>query len=174
MATKYLGSLLVISMALTHSTQAEAPIAVKIVPVASEMRDAGIPIGNVQVKFADGHVELWTKRGRCLLAKIAKGDHVGWTRYTSRSEREAPENDTLRLMVNNERWVDFRIGYPFIDDWDISPDGTSVIIKARFTHGPARFIRFDFHTQKELEQAYGGVSYSELPAWAQPFADDVP
>ncbi|MBC7981319.1 MAG: hypothetical protein H7Y36_12220 [Armatimonadetes bacterium] len=152
---------------------APMPTTVEIVPVGSDSSDTERLIGNVRVRFADGHSELWTRQGRCLLAKVTKNGLIGWTRFGERNRRGVPVNDSIRLMVSTEHWVDFRSGYPFIDDWDTSADGAALIVRSGFAHGPFRFERFDLRTQKLLEQTTE-KPYAELPAWARPLATDQP
>src|SRR5205814_8499445 len=42
------------------------PKSVTIVDVPSERRDYGTNIGNIKVRFSDGHSEVWTSLGRCM------------------------------------------------------------------------------------------------------------
>ena len=152
---------------------ATMPIAVEIVPVAGESLGSDAPMGNIRVRFKDGHTELWTKQGRCLIAKVTRNGLVGWTHFGERNHRGAPVNDSIRLMVTTERWVDFRSGYPFIDDWNTSADGSTLVVRSGFAHGPARFELFDMRTQKLLEQTTE-KPYAELPEWARVLATDQP
>lgn len=110
--------LVITAFPLGAISAATMPIAVEIVPKASQMRDSGIPIGNVRVRFKDGHTELWTKRGHCLIAKITRNGLVGWARYNELNGRAMPGNALIRLMVSTDHWVDFLSGYPYIDNWD--------------------------------------------------------
>lgn len=148
------------------------PKSVEIVPLSGS-GESETHVGNVRVRFKDGHSELWTKQGRCLIAKVTKNGLIGWTRFGERNHRGAPVNDSIRLMTSTEHWVDFRSGYPFIDDWDTSPDGATLIVRSGFAHGPCRFELFDTRTQKLIEQTTE-KPYAELPAWARPLATDQP
>jgi len=166
-------AILIGALAARLALAVDRPVAVEIVAVPAEMRDTGCRIGNVRVSFMDGRSELWTKRGRCLLAKISRGGMVGWTRYGYRNRRGAPVNDTVRLMVSNDRWVDFRSGYPFIDNWDTSQDGSRLMVQSGLAHGPRRFELFDVPSQRLLEQIVE-KPFAELPDWARTLATDAP
>lgn len=166
-------AILIGALATQAAPAGERPVVVEIVPVATEMRDAGFQIGNVRVRFKDGHSEVWTTRGQCLIAKISRNGFVGWTRYAARNRRGVPVNDTVRLMVSKDRWIDFHSGYPFIDDWDTSDDGATLIVRSGFAHGPFRFQLFDVRTQKPMEQTVERP-YDELPVWARLLATDKP
>src|SRR4051812_38351714 len=118
-------ALAVAASSLGSALAGPMPTSVEIVPVVSETGDSGLPIGNIRVRFADGHSELWTKQGHCLLPKITKRGLVGWTRYEGCDQRGGLMNDSIRLMISPTRWVDFRSGCPYIDDWDTSADGST-------------------------------------------------
>ena len=61
---------------LTASALAGTPTAkptrVSIIDVPSERRDYGTNIGNIKVRFSDGHSEVWTSLGRCMYAHVSR------------------------------------------------------------------------------------------------------
>jgi prepilin-type processing-associated H-X9-DG protein len=151
----------------------EMPVAAKIVDVPSERRDWGEPIGNIHVTFADGHAELWTLKGRCMHARHASSGLVGWTRYSSRNSYGEPVNNIVRVMISSDHWHDFQAG-PFIEDWSFTDNDTTIVIKSRGRHGPAAYRQYSLSTGKLIAAAKGITPFAELPAWAQPLADDRP
>jgi len=151
----------------------DIPVSAEIVDVPSERRDWGEPIGNVRVKFADGHSEFWTRLGRCIHVRRSESGHVGWSRYTGRNSYGEPVNNILRVMVSSERWIDFQAG-PFIEDWGFAEHDSTIIVKSRGRHGPSMIHRFSLETGKLLDSTKGSDPYKDTPDWAKPFADDRP
>src|ERR1700751_5734060 len=92
---------------------AASPTSVTIIDVPSERRDYGTEIGNITVRYSDGHSETWTSLGRCMYAHVSPTGLVGWTRYTARNHYGEPVNDTLRVRFLSGRIKDFQHG-PFI------------------------------------------------------------
>ena len=166
-------ALLLCSPCCATSLAADMPVSAEIVDVPSERRDWGEPIGNVRVKFADGHSEFWTRLGRCMDVRRSDSGLVGWSRYTERNSYGEPVNSVLRVMVSNERWMDFQAG-PFINDWNFADHDSTVIVKSRGRHGPSVIQRFSLKTGKLVDSTKGSSLYSETPDWAKPFADDRP
>lgn len=138
-----------------------------------QRRDWGQPVGNIKVKFADGHSEFWTRLGRCLHVRCSPSGLVGWSRYTFRNSYGEPVNDTLRVMASTERWIDFRAG-PFIEDWLFADQDATVIVRSRGRHGPSTIQRFSLKTGDLLDATKGSALYSETPDWAKPLADHQP
>jgi hypothetical protein len=165
---------------LTASAFAKAPTArpksVRIVDVPSQRRDYGTNIGNIKVRFSDGHSEVWTSLGRCMDAHASPNGLIGWTRYTDRNYQQQPVNDTLRVRFLNGRIKDFLAcpNGPFIEEWAFVANDSAVVIKSRGRHGPAYYIKYNLQTGKVMESVEGFPQYEQLPKWAQPFADDRP
>jgi hypothetical protein len=77
--------LFVLTATAIASPPAATPESVTIIDVPSERRDYGTNIGNIKVRYSDGHSEVWTSLGRCMYAHVSPTGLVGWTRYTSRN-----------------------------------------------------------------------------------------
>lgn len=165
---------------LTASAFAKAPTArpksVSIVDVPSQRRHYGTNIGNIKVRFSDGHSEVWTSRGKCMDAHASPNGLIGWTRYTDRNDHEEPVNATLRVRFLDGRIKDFLActNGPFIEEWAFVENDSAVVIKSRGRHGPAYYIKHSLLTGKVVESVEVSRSYENLPKWAQPFADDRP
>jgi len=165
-------TILAVSLALlltALSADAAKPSEAMIVDVPAERGDYGIPIGNVKVIFDDGHSEMWTKKGRCMLLKVSASGIVGWSFYTSRNSYKEPVNDKLRILLSEKDIRDFQ-GGPFIEDWWFTDGDTSIVIKSRERHGPAFYAKYDLKTSKCLGTASARHD-PELPEWAKPYAD---
>ena len=162
---------------LTTSDFAGAPTAkpksVTIIDVPSERRDYGTNIGNIKVRFSDGHSEVWTSLGMCMYAHISPTGLVGWTRYTGRNSYGEPVNSILRVRFRDGSVKDFQHG-PFIEQWAFADSDSAVIIKSRGRHGPAHYIKYSLRTGKLIDSVGLSTPYDRMPTWAQPFADDRP
>jgi hypothetical protein len=162
---------------LTFSALAGAPAVrpttVTIIDVPSERRDYGTNIGNIKVRYSDGHFETWTSLGRCMDAHVSPTGLVGWTRYTARNHYGEPVNDILRVRFLSGRIKDFQHG-PFIEEWAFVDSDSAVVIKSRGRHGPATYIKYSLSTGKVIDAVGRSATYDSMPAWAKPFADDRP
>ena len=165
--------LLIAAAVCAASSPSPVPRSASVVPVLSEQRDYGIPIGNIKVQFSDGHSELWTKDGRSLLPHVSRSGVVGWSRFVSRNVYGEPFNNLLRIHPPDRPSREFQVGR-FIEDWGFSDDGVSVSIKCRGRHGPSYLYQYEIGTGKLLDSITRSVPYDGLPEWAKPFADDKP
>jgi hypothetical protein len=102
--------LLVLAATPIAGTATPKPESVSIIDVPSERRDHGSSIGNIKVRFSDGHSEVWTSLGRCMYAHVSSTGLVGWTRYTSRNHYGRPVNSILRVRFLSGRIKDFEAG----------------------------------------------------------------
>jgi hypothetical protein len=118
--------------ALTATAVAGPPTAmpksVTIIDVPQERRDYATHIGNIKVRFADGHSEIWTSLGRCMDAQVSPTGLVGWTRFSERNYYQEPVNRTLRVRFLNGRVKDFEAypNGPFIEEWAFADDHSAV------------------------------------------------
>jgi len=165
--------LLLVSASAFAGVPTAKPTSVTIVDVPSERRDYGTHIGNVKVRFSDGHSEVWTSLGRCMDAQVSATGLVGWTRYTTRNYYGEPVNSILRVRFRDGTLKDFQHG-PFIEEWAFTDNDTTVVIKSRGRHGPATYIKYSLSTQKVIDAVGRSTPYNDMPKWAQPFADDRP
>ena len=94
------------------------------------------PIGNVKVTFTDGHAEMWTRLGKCDMAKVSISGLVGWARYEFRGYRNCPILNTLRVCWPDGHHLDFEASgtYPFIEEWNFADDNSAVVIESRRPH----------------------------------------
>jgi hypothetical protein len=124
------------------------PKSVTIIDVPQERRDYATYIGNIKVRFADGHSETWTSLGRCMDAQVSPTGLVGWTRFSERNYYQEPVNRTLRVRFLNGRVKDFEAypNGPFIEEWAFADDDSAVVIKTRGRHGPAYYVKYSLHT----------------------------
>jgi hypothetical protein len=165
---------------LTASAFAGAPTAkpksVTIIDVPRERRDHGTNIGNIRVRFSDGHSEVWTSLGKCMYAHVSPNGLVGWTRYTERNDYQEPVNNILRIHFLDGTIKDFQAypNGPFIEEWAFTDSDSAVVIKSRGRHGPAYYIKYSLRTGKVIESVEVSTPYDRLPNWAQPYADDRP
>ena len=162
--------LLFLTSCLTGNA-AEMPVAAEIVDVPAERRDYGIPIGNVRVRFADGHSEMWTRLGRCMQVQRSAAGRVGWTRYTNRNLHGEPVNNVLRVMTANGSWQDFQAG-PFIREWDFAIDGASVVVLSGGRHGAGMLHRFSLKAGELTGVVKESTRKEELPDWAMEFVKE--
>ena len=79
----------VVTLTLASSIAAESPRAtpksVSIVIVPSQFDTFLVQTGNVNATFRDGHTEVWTHEGDCLMAKLSRRGNVGWVRIDKKS-----------------------------------------------------------------------------------------
>jgi hypothetical protein len=164
-------ALLAILLVLAAASMPVVPQSAVIMPVLSEQKDMGFPIGNVVVTFTDGHHEYWTKEGRASYPKVSNSGIVGFTLFSTRVEN-VPENNDLRLVWPDEHHKDYMADSdrPFIEGWGFADNDASVIIKSQGLHGPNAFRKYDVASGKLLGHAVVGDSPT-LPDWAQPYAD---
>lgn len=151
----------------------QMPVAVELIEVKEERRDDGWMIGNVQATFADGHREMWTRKGRCMMLKRAASGLVGWTFYTSRNSHGEPVNSTLRVMVSPETWKDLNAP-SFIGEWQFADHDQAVLVKSRGRHGMAQIYKFSIETGEMLEHVRDSKRYADTPDWAKPITDARP
>jgi hypothetical protein len=169
-----------INLLLVLSAFADTPTAkptgVTIIDVPSERRDYKINIGNIKVRFSDGHSEVWTSLGRCMHAHVSPTGLIGWTRYTTRNHYGEPVNSVLRVRFRDGTIKDFQAysNGPFIEEWGFADDDAAVVIKSRGRHGPAYYMKYNLRTGQVIDTAGISPPYDRLPTWAQPYADDRP
>ncbi len=152
--------------------EAERPVAAEIVDVPAERRDYGAQIGNVRVRFADGHAEMWTRLGRCIELRRSASGRVGWTRYTNRNHYGEPVNNVLRVMLTNSRWQDFQAALPFIREWDFAEDDESVVVLSGGRHGAGVMQCFSLKTGKLTGTVKEGAAKEEMPEWARKYLEE--
>jgi hypothetical protein len=138
--------------------------------------DSNFPwqVGNVEVVTRGGVREKWTSAGNCLkpLVDTTTGS-VGWLLFSERNSRGEPLSSTLRVVSPDFGRRDFHAG-PVIDLWIFSEDGATVVLKVLSPKTGLSFVQYDLRTRKQRAFVQGPVPFAQLPAWAQPLADDIP
>lgn len=162
--------LLFLASGLTGAA-AERPVAAEMVDVPAERRDWGLPIGNVRVRFAGGHAEMWTRLGRCMELRRSASGRVGWSRFTRRNSYGEPVNNVLRVMITNSRWLDFQTALPFIWDWDFAEEDESVVVVSGGRHGAGFMQRFSLKTGKLTGTVKESAAKAEMPEWGRKFLE---
>ena len=172
MKLKLLQVLLVLAVTPVAGTATPKPERVSIVDVPSERRDSVSNIGNIKVRFSDGHSEVWTSDGRCMYALVSPTGLVGWTLYISRNDYGRPVNSILRVRFLSGQIKDFEAP-PYIEKWGFADNDSAVIIKARggLPNAPAYYVKDSLDTGKLLESVDFCTPNDQLPEWAQPYAD---
>jgi hypothetical protein len=171
---RHLAIFIAIVTASLAAAEPSKPESATIIDVPSERRSSGYHIGNIKVQFTDGHTEMWTRGGKCLMPQVSAKGHVGWTRYTDRNDYQEPVNNILRIRFPDGRIRDFEANGSFIEEWAFADNDSAVVIKSRGRHGPSSFVKYDLFTGRRLGVVGGSITYANLPEWAQPFADDKP
>jgi hypothetical protein len=139
----------------------------------SERRDYRMSVGNVKIRFTDGHTEIWTRDGKSLMPQVSSEGHVRWTHYARRNHYQGPVNSTLRIRFIDGRLRDF-LAYPngpFIEQWAFVDNSSAVVIKSRGRHGPAYYVKYDLRTGKRIGSVGMSTPKGQPPQWAQPYAD---
>jgi hypothetical protein len=149
-------------------TASSLPKSASIVPPQSGPAWA---MGNVRVEFADHHAELWTREGRAMMPAVSSTGLVGWAVVTMDNELGMHLDNELRVCWPDGHHRDFPVEMPFIEKWKFSPDGSTVILQFRGTHGPENFAQYEVTTGIELHEALGMVN-DEVPDWAKSLGKD--
>lgn len=151
------------------------PVAASIVEQTTISKDVTrLKIGNVKVRFSDGHSEMWTKGGQCVMPQVSSSGLVGWVRFSALNEDYAePITSTIRVVGHDEKWQDYTVpAAPYIEDWAFTSDERFLLIASRHRHGPPYYYKFDLRSGEILDQC-GPCKYDEKrPNWARTFSDD--
>jgi len=155
----------------TDAERTKQPVAVAILVAGATTAD--VPIGNVQVTYADGTKDLWTTRGNCSLADVAPDGTVGWTVNGSEIRVNSADmmrpNGTLVLCRKGKVLASIRSGRAFIEKWAFNANGSQLVLVTRGSHGPADIELHETATGRLIQsvRAYAG----NLPEWARPYAE---
>ena len=124
--------------------------------------------GNVRVALTNGRTEIWTRDGKCELARVSKSGLVGWTHGTAFHSKGALMNDTLIIARNRKVRARMRTFYPFIDVWDFTDADSCVVVLSAGPHGPGRIEKFRIADGQLLGGCYESKP-EEQPDWAKRF-----
>jgi hypothetical protein len=166
--------------AQTNQMVSQAATAVDSLPVKAVVVNppedaAGWKVGDIQVTFADGRMELFTHNERCGNPHVSSKGDVGWSVWNDvdmTMSRYFHTGETLKVRLRNGTTKNFQPNALFIEDWGFTNNDSAVVIKSMEHHGPYSFIKYDIATGKELGRQDGYRPYAELPDWAKPFAED--
>jgi hypothetical protein len=152
------------------------PKTAEIVDIPAKFADSRTPPGNVKITFTDGHTETLTHEGNCMEPRVLAGGIVGWTHFTALDQRGSLLNNTLQLRFPDGRTKEFKPNHeaPFIMDWGLADQGSSVVIVSMQHHGHPYFIRYDLKSGRITGTVNIYLPYDKLPPWAQPLSDEKP
>lgn len=132
-------------------------------------------MGNVRVRFRDGHAETWTSLGRCLLPNVSRTGLVGWSWFSVRNDYGEPVNSTVRIRFLSGRVKDFHAHMrPFIEDWVFADNDRALVICSMGRHGASFYIKYSLATGEVLASVDTDIPDRELPAWALPVSGYQP
>jgi hypothetical protein len=152
-----------------------APVSACIVNWRGEVvADDSGRAGNVRVTFSDGHRELWTHRGRAMLAKVSKSGLVGWARAAGRNLAPGHAWMDGDLIVARDGQVIAKLEAEdaFIEVWAFTDNDTCVVMRSRMLHGPSTIEKFKIATKEKIGQC-SGSDPSQLEEWARPYWDEA-
>jgi hypothetical protein len=118
------------------------------------------------VTFSDGHEEMWTTTGHCLLPKASHSGLVGWTYGTAQHSRGGWMNIQLRIPRDRRLIARFNVPRAFIDLWDFADKDTCVVIRCVNAHGPSWIQKYRIDTSELVAEASASHDVSE---WAKPY-----
>ncbi len=139
---------------------------------------SGDPVGNVEVTYADGTRDHWTKLAMAMIPKVASDGVVGWVDCSvtkdgktelALNQRGTPIGSRLILCDKGKVTLKIKSSKPLIEEWGFDPDGKHVIILSRAAHGPAVIERFSRADGKAAGSVAGAAEDS--PQWAKPYVE---
>ena len=145
----------------------QQPVLAEIVSGRGRIAEVGRP-GNVRVTLANGHREMWTRKGNCELPRVSKSGLVGWTHGTSFHSKGALMNNILIVARERKVLTRIRTFYSFIDVWDFADADSCVIALSAGPHGPGRIEKFRIEDGELLDGCYE-AHVDEQPDWAKRF-----
>ena len=141
---------LVLVCAATAGDASPRPTAARIVPVKGEPDDW---VGNVSVRFSDGHRESWTAKGHCMIPKVAQSGLVGWTHAIGPHSRGGWMNNELRIARAGRLIAVFQADNAFIDFWTFADSDTCVVLRGVNVHGPTWIKKYRLDTGSSWRRA---------------------
>ena len=166
----------VVSMSGAQADPAARLKSAEIVDVPAKYADWQYKIGNLQVRFTDGHVEVLTKDAHCLQPIISPTGALGWIHFSHMGGRDGDAllDEELRIRLPDGKFTGFEPepngDTLFIEKWGFTDGGASVVMKTRSWHGPAAIHKIDIKTGKITGRA--STAGDDLPKWAKAYSDD--
>lgn len=120
--------------------------------------------------MANGHREMWTRQGKCVLARVSKSGLVGWTRGKWFHPTQGLANNTVVIAREDKVLARITAFYPFINLWDFADGDSCVIVLSRGPHGPGHFQKFRIKDGKSLGASYESEG-DNRPDWATRFLE---
>jgi hypothetical protein len=154
------------------------PAKAAIVDVRKLEEWSGDPVGNVEVTYADGTRDQWTKLATSMMPKVAADGVVGWVDCSITKDGKAqlglnhrgtPIGSHLILCDKGKITVKITSGKAFIEEWGFDPDGKHVVMLSRASHGPAVIERFSRANGKAAGSVAGADE--DAPGWAKPYVE---
>lgn len=147
-------------------------------PPAIDEPQARYDYGSIEVEFADGHKERWTKENHCSEPHVSNKGDVGWVYGNLSAPPPGSERrigiDLLVVRLANGKTRKFqphREG-PFIECWTFADHDSAVLIKSRANHGTASYIKYNIKSGQVLGHMSGYLEWEKMPRWAWPFGDE--
>jgi hypothetical protein len=173
--------IVVVAAGLVTAAVRAVPTRVSIDIVPSEFDEFITPRGNVRVTFRDKHTEVWAHGGDCRDPHISPKGDIGWVRAErislDRANMRFSGSDflNLRLLSGRVRELSPLADVPdarFIEQWRFADAGDTVVARLRSYHGPAFYLKYDVQTGSVIDDVGAYRTFSRLPAWAKPIADE--
>ena len=130
------------------------------------------PVGNIEVRYADGTRDRWTTKGSCGQPRVAADGTVGWTVYEPERQAQTASynirpNGTLVICRKGKVLCRTQAALGFIEEWGFVKDGKHFVVKSRALHGPATVELMETETGKVEKQVK--ATEDKLPEWAAPY-----
>lgn len=130
------------------------------------------PVGNIEVRYADGTRDRWTTKGSCGQPHVAADGTVGWTVFEPERQAQTASytvrpNGTVVICRKGKVLCRAQAALGFIEEWDFLKDGKHFVVKSRALHGPATVELMEMETGKVVKEVK--ASADNLPEWAAPY-----
>ena len=148
------------------------PVQAEILAKEEPAAEADWRIGNVSVRFNDGHREMWTRNGSCRLPRVGKTGAVAWVRCTKleKNDRRWVSSEIRVIRQNYVR--DFKPGQLIVTDMAFADGDRSLIVASMMFHGPRLFEKYSLSSGRRVahftESEAGDAEASDYPRWVEP------
>jgi hypothetical protein len=151
------------------SSSGAAASSVELVDVVNSSLNFGR--GNVEVTYPNGQTMKLTQGGKCSDPKLSGKGDVGWVLAYGMPVKDGYVGSESSLVIQTRDGATkrFKPNARFIQKWDFTDDGSSVVIQSMDYHGPESYIKFDLATGKRLDEIDGYKPHDQLPDWAKPY-----
>ncbi|BCU79490.1 hypothetical protein llg_42050 [Luteolibacter sp. LG18] len=132
--------------------------------------EGSITVGNVRVRFSDGHTERWTKLGQCHDPKVSAAGHVGWCRYQEIDPvRLALRKASVRVRLPDGTLRDFDAAFErfIIEKWCFADHDSTLVIVSSNEHSLMWAVKFDLRSGEVVEAVSSREKPGDRPAWSK-------